>query len=305
MRKRSLLNLFLVLPLLAASMLTFTACDSDELSPRLAKNALEDSPLLRDSCITQTFSTGYYEVNAEDTVQLGQLKRAGMITYTTETVIEKRKRYSYSWYSGSSYYTENVEHIFATVELTEEGKKLEVTNKPLYRSVYEKALGLLDEKEEIKEPAYLSGEADKEAKKDKKEADVATSTDSEAVDVDSVAVDTAVAVEEDFVEEEPQPATTGKSGDAYEVACAKVNKVKHEMLIGFIKIVKVIDVFCPEDYRKSGIGECNFVYELDDLTPFAWVFGDKEKLHERNLSSAKFKHTVDEGWYVTKIGNDD
>lgn len=299
MKKLSLRSLILVLPLLAASMLTFTSCDSDELSPRLAKKALEDAPQLRDSCLTRTFNTGYYEVEAEDTVQLGQLKRAGVITYTTETVVEKRKHYTYSWYGGSSYYTEDVEHIFATVELTEEGKKLEVTNKPVYRSVYEKALGLFDEKEEIKEPAYMSEKAEKE---EKKEFDETASVDS--VEVDSVVGADSAIVEDEIVEEQPKPAKTIKKGNAYEEACAKAHQEVHEMLIGFIKIVKVIDVFCPEDYRKSGIAECNFVYEVDELTPFAWVYIDKEKLHERCLTSAKFKHTVDQGWYVTSIGDD-
>lgn len=301
MRKNSFHGLLAVMPLLAACFLIFSSCDSDELSPRLAKKALEDAPQLRDSCLTRTFETGYYEVEADDTIKLGQLQRAGVITYSAETVVEKRKRYSYSWY-GSSSYTENVDHIFVTVELTEEGKKLEVTNKPVMRSVYEKALGLFDKKEEIKDPAYMSAEAAAAAKKaEQKEDKTSTADVTEAVD--TAVVDT-VAADVDYAEAEPEPEPAAPATDPYDTACAKVNKVEHEMLIANIKIVKVIDVFCPEEYKKNGQGECNFVYEFDDLTPFAWVFGDKEALHKRNVSSAKFKHTVDQGWYVVSAGDE-
>lgn len=302
MKKNSFRGLLTLMPLLAACVLTFTSCDSDELSPRLAKKALQDSPELRDSCLTRTFNTGYYEIEADDTVKLGQLQRAGVITYTTETVVEKKTRYRYSWY-GSSSYTENVDHIFATVELTEQGKKLEVANKPQLRSVYEKALGLFDKKKEIEEPAYMSAMAAEKAKKAEKSETNEPESDEYATE-DSVAVDT-FAVEEDYDEPVTEPTPAATKTDPYDEACSRVNMVQHEMLLGKIEIVKVIDVFCPEEYKKSGAGECNFVYEITELTPFAWVYCDQEQLQTRKLATAKFKHTVDQGWYVTSVGDND
>lgn len=102
-----------------------TSCDSDTLSPRLAKKALQKEAILRDSSAVATFHTGFYEINESEGDQLAQLQAAGMISFNTETIIEKKKKSTYDFWTGYRYYTVDVTHTFATVELTEKGAKIQ------------------------------------------------------------------------------------------------------------------------------------------------------------------------------------
>lgn len=271
----------------------FTSCDSDTLSPRLAKKALKKEAMFRDSSAVELFHTGFYEINESEGKQLAQLQAAGVVTFKTETIIEKKKKSTYDFWTGYRYYTIDVPHTFATVELTNEGKKYEVTRPVIYREDVEKDLRL-HEKSEEEMPDYMAATMQKEAP-DKEVKPAAA----DSVVVDTAATEIAEAVPAQTDREKPEKPDSPEI-DQYELTIARVNRIPHNMLSGKWELVKVKEVFCPEEYAKTGKGSCKFIIEFTDKTPFGYVLGAPEQ-HKRTLLDASLTHYNDVGWVVDAI----
>lgn len=297
---REIVTKFLLSAFVCVGAFSLVSCDSDRLSARLAKKAVEEHTAFRDSSLTVQFNVGYYEVSEDDIAQLNQLQKANVITFKTEKVTEKKKRWSYSWYSSSSY-TENIEHTFADVKLTEEGRKYLVSEKPAMREDWEKVLRKLEKKyKELKEPDFMNLEAKAGEKPEKKEEAVPEKPEKEDEVIDSAEVAEAMAEVAAPMEEE-KPAETTASAGSYEAAVERVKVETCNMLAGKLKVVEVLDVFCPEEYVKNGKGECSVVYEIEDRTPFGWVLYKSENYGVMNF---RLLHTEDNGWVVAKANDD-
>ncbi len=260
---------------------TLASCDSEQLSARQAKKAIQKSPAFRDSTCTGTFSTGYYEVGEAERTGLRQLEKAKMITCKFDTIIEKKKHTHYNWYGPNTYSYTDVEHIYATVDFTEEGREYVVTNVPTVRKDEEKDMKLLEKEEEEVLPDFMDLSVPEEAE------------EAEEAAVDTVAADSVVEAEtvEPVVEEEKE------AKSAYELAREKENKTTHSVLLGEWNVVKVKEVFCPEELRKQGKGSCVVICEFSDKTPFGWV-EDYMKEGERIKANVDLRYYDDMGWLV-------
>ncbi len=272
--------------LLTVSGGMLTSCDSDTLSARLAKNALCKESSFRDSSQCVTLNTGYYEVDEAEITRLKQLQNAKMVTCKIETVIEKKKQSRYNWYSGYTYYYEDVEHQFAEVTLTKEGLKYKVYQPVTMREDLEELLKA-NEKPEEETPDYMTV---------KESTTVQNESSAPEVPADSAAV-----IEEEPVETPPAE-TPSEEKSAYDKALEKANREYHEMLAGRLEVVKVIEVYCPEEMQKNGKGTCKFVYEFVDKTPFGYVLGAPEQ-HKRHIGKATLTHYEDKGWIVDDIND--
>lgn len=274
-----------------------TGCDDTVLSSSSAKKAIKKEAMFAKDYATKVFKTGYYEVDESDLNQLAQLQAAGMVTYTYETFVEKVSKRTYNYWSGYTYYTVDVEHIFAKVDLTDEGRKLVVENPTELRSdIFDDLKANKDYEETV--PAYMSaahGQATPAPAAVKEEEVVEMA---EVVEVaDSAATDTVAVVEE--VVEEPAPAKADPNA-AYEAACAKVNTEEHHMLLGRFHLEKVKEIRCTEEMAKNGVGECKAIITFKDKTPFGFVLGAPQQgyLHIANVSFLRYE---DMGWLVNKI----
>lgn len=266
----------LFIALCAALAFVATSCSSDgPLSASSAKDALKDTELFAKNTYVTAFPTGYYEASEETIETLDKLKSAGMITYTADKVTEYRRVSHYNYYYG--YYYDEVEetHTFVQVALTEQGLKHEVEQPewaPKYLAKYVKAM---KDFEEVL-PEYMDATE-------------------EVVVEEAVVEEYAEPAEE--VAEDDEPANKNK---AYESALAKVNTETHYMLMGQVKLEKVILVSCTADMFKEGRGSCSFIYTVEDKTPFGFVYGNlREGGYESG--SATFKYYNDLGWVVDNI----
>ncbi len=274
--------------LLTVSGGMLTSCDSDTLSARLAKKALCKEAAFRDSSQCVTLSTGYYEVDEAEITQLKQLQNAKMVTCKIETVIEKKRQSRYNWYSGYTYYYEDVEHKFAEVALTKEGLKYKVYQPVTMREDLEELLKA-NEKTEEEMPDYMTVKE-------------STTTQSESAAPEAeVPADSAAVTEEEIVETPPAE-TPSEEKSAYDKALEKVNREHHDMLAGRLEVAKVIEVYCPEEMEKNGKGTCKFAYEFVDKTPFGYVLGAPEQ-HKRRIGKATLTHYEDKGWIVDDIND--
>ena len=73
-----------------------------------------------------------------------------------------------------------------------------------------------------------------------------------------------------LAESSTQPNNADKANPYY-AALKKVKFITVNVLTGFYKVEKVLNVFCPDNYRKSGIGKCNFVCKFTGITPFGKI----------------------------------
>lgn len=279
--------------------IAFTSCDSDQLSKRLAKNAFEESSLMRNSYVC-SLRTGYFEVTGKEEIKrLKQLQAAKMITCKFEKITEQRTTRQYSWY-GSSYSTRDVEHIFAQVDFTEEGKKYVVESLSGLRKDEVEDMKINDEElqkdEEV--PAYMnvSDEIDEPAN-----ASAAKSNDEAATD--TAAADSAYAdgvMDDDgFVDSPDDAQNAAASKSAYPLAIEKINTETQYVKLCQFKLYKVKEVFCSEEMRKNGTGSCLCIIEVSDKNPFAWAFGLEYKEGERIAFKVNLKHYEDMGWVAT------
>lgn len=294
---------FLALMVASTLILSLSSCGDDSvLSSSSAKKALKKEAIFAKDFATVKFNTGFYEVSESELINLQRLKAAGMITLTTETVTEKVQRRDYDYWRGYYYYTVDKEHTFAAVQLTEEGKKLEIEEPTTQRADVIKDFKDNKDYEEVI-PDYMNNY-------DSVAPAAAPVPAADTVAVEEVAVEEVVEVDSTAVEEvavqevEPEPAKPAKQDPnaAYNAALAKVNTEEHNMLLGHYELKKVKEVLCSEDMAKNGTGKCVAIYTFRDKTPFGYVFGAprQDYLSTVNVS---FIHYQDLGWTVSEIGN--
>lgn len=264
-----------------------TSCGSDTLNPRQAKSALEKEAMFSDSSCVKSFNTGFYEVNPAQLNQLKQLRDAGMIDLTTSSVIEKKKVNVYSYWSGYTSELQNVEHTFANVTLTDAARKYEVSHVVRFRDDIEKDLKLREGIISEPTPDYILSNND-----------LNTGAGIEEIVAETADAEEEVAAATDSVSEASQPAAKPQvTVSDYENALSKVSAETHEMLLGKYELVKVTEVFCPENMKENGVGSCSYIYRFIDKTPFGHVF-DAPETGKLSQGHATFRRYVDMGWIV-------
>lgn len=264
-----------------------TSCGSDTLNPRQAKSALEKEAMFSDSSCVKSFNTGFYEVNPTQLNQLKQLRDAGMIDLTISSVMEKKKVSAYSYWSGYTPELQNVEHTFANVTLTDAARKYEVSHVVRFRDDIEKDLKLREGIISEPTPDYILSNND-----------LNTGADIEEIVAETAAAEENVAEATDSVSEASQPAAKAQATVSdYENALSKVSTETHEMLLGKYELVKVTEVFCPENMKENGLGSCAYIYRFVDKTPFGHVF-DTPETGKLSQGHATFRNYVDMGWIV-------
>ncbi len=277
-----------------AASASLTSCgESEVLTKGDAKSAIKKDPAFRDSSYTATFNTGYYEVSENDITTLKQLEKAGVITVKLTNVIEQKRQYSYSYWSGRTSYTVDVEHTFAQVDFTEAGWKYVVWNRPRLREDVEKDLKLNEKDTEEILPDFMNVEAATEENVAAVKETVGTvETDTTVAAVDSIATEEVV---QEVVEEVAAPAA---EADPYEAASSRINIKSWDVMLGKIKVVKAKEVFCPAEDAEKGTGTCTFIVEFYDKTPFGWV-NEAPANGTRMQLKATLTRYNDMGWVVT------
>lgn len=283
----------------AALVLGVSSCGDDAvLGKSAARKAIKKEAVFAKDFATASFDTGYYEVDEDYILKLAQLQAAGVITYKIDNVVEKVQKRNYNYWSGYSYYTVDNEHMFATVEFTEEGRKLVVEKPTRTREDIAKDFKDNEDFEEAM-PEYMNAPADNaepapEAVAVEEEATVETAApDSAVAEADSVATE----VVEEVVEEVAAPANPNA---AYEAAVARVNREEHQVLLGRYKFIKVKEVLCSEEMAKNGVGKCRLLYTFEDKTPFGYVLGAPRQGYVED-TEVSFVYYQDLGWTVSDM----
>lgn len=283
----------------AALVLGVSSCGDDAvLGKSAAKKAIKKEAVFAKDFATASFDTGYYEVDEDYILKLAQLQAAGVITYKIDNVVEKVQKRNYNYWSGYSYYTVDNEHMFATVEFTDEGRKLVVEKPTRTREDIAKDFKTNEDFEEAM-PEYMNAPADNaepapEAVAVEEEATVETAaSDSAVAEADSVATE----VVEEVVEEVAAPANPNA---AYEAAVARVNREEHQVLLGRYKFIKVKEVLCSEEMAKNGVGKCRLLYTFEDKTPFGYVLGAPRQGYVED-TEVSFVYYQDLGWTVSDM----
>lgn len=263
-----------------SGMFMLTSCGNGELTKGKAEDALEDGLLIfQDNSQVESIPVGYFQIDDEKARGLlKELADAGMITYKVEKVVEDKKQANYSYYGGRTYSTKEVDHYFATVALTPEG-----------------------EKQIIKEPLLALEDKDMENKQKDKEIKKTTTSYTTADSIriaDSIAAVEAANAEMATAEtiEAPQEV---QEKSAYKMAQEKQSYGTEYVLSHKNKIVKIKDIYCPEELLKMGKANCDYIYENVKVTPFGRILGRVTE-GERHKNSASFIFYIDRGWCVDK-----
>lgn len=233
--------------------------DGRTLTARAAKKALEKETAFRDSSQVAKLDVGFYETDSAGCQRLRELEKAGVVKCRISVVPERRRVERYTWWEGTTVSYEDVRHIFAEVELSDEGRKYVVANPPV-RPVGDDNLPV---------------------------ADYHNISDTVAAVVEGAGA--------------ASPAVAPGSGDeknkAYSAALKKVRFRAVSVLTGFYRVERVVNVFCPDNYRKGGMGKCEFVCVFTGVTPFGKCLTAHEE-GERTYGSADFTRFEDRGWRV-------
>lgn len=290
---------FIAMLAAAALVLGVSSCGDDAvLGKSAAKKAIKKEAVFAKDFATASFDTGYYEVDEDYILKLAQLQAAGVITYKIDNIVEKVQKRNYNYWSGYSYYTVDNEHMFATVEFTEDGRKLVVEKPTRTREDIAKDFKDNEDFEEAM-PEYMNAPADNaepapEAVAVEEEATVETAApDSAVAEADSVTTE----VVEEVVEEVAAPANPNA---AYEAAVARVNREEHQVLLGRYKFIKVKEVLCSEEMAKNGVGKCRLLYTFEDKTPFGYVLGAPRQGYVED-TEVSFVYYQDLGWTVSDM----
>lgn len=280
--------------LLAATIVAggcLTSCsDGEVLSASSAKKALKKEAMFNKDYAVGAFSTGFYEVSAETLNDLAKLKAAGMITFGVETVVEHVKETRGNWWNGFYTVDKEVTHTFATVDLTEEGAKLEVEEPVLMRADRIKDFAAnKDYTENVPDymEAVYSGEV--------------PSTEETQQPADTIETEIVEEVEGPMAEEaETTPAAKPDPNAAYNATLARVNSETHMMRLGQFEIAKVTEVFCPKNMAEEGRGTATLIYRFVDKTPFGYVLGAPQA-DKLNTAKADFVRYENLGWTVSNL----
>lgn len=288
--------------LIAAMAFAMISCGSDgPLTASSAKNALSKEAVFTKNSLTQKFNVGFYEVSESQLDVLAKLQAAGVITFTAKNVKEyvNTREWTGGWYGSYRYVTKEVPHWFASVDLTDAGKKMVVEDPVVNREDIEKDFKSNKDFNEVV-PQYMSETFVIESPTSTNHS--VEKTD-EPTEVDTTESDTAIVVAEeviDVVEDVPQTAPQDKNSD-YNAALSKVNPIEVNVLLGQIKIVKCKEVLCTNDMFEAGKGECKFIWKVTDKTPFGYVADNFPPEGYLNPGTATFVYYNDMGWTVEKF----
>ncbi|MDE6513162.1 MAG: hypothetical protein K2L05_03135 [Muribaculaceae bacterium] len=288
----------------AALTLTAASCSNDgPLTASSAKKAIEKEAFFQKNTLADEFKTGYYESSESNLDKLAQLQAAGMINYSTDEVTEyvTSRQWVGGWYGSYQNVTREIKHWFVNVSLTEAGAKLVVDEPDMKRKDILKDLKANKDYAEII-PDYMTV-----GHKGAKPVAAPAVEEAEEVVVEEVA-DTVEEIVEmaEAVEETPAPAPANKNA-AYEAALGRVNSEEVYVLMCQFKVVKCKEVFCPEEMKEAGKGQCSFVWKVTDKTPFGYVLMSSQIPGEGylNTGSAEFVFYNDLGWTVSKLDLND
>lgn len=266
-------------------VLGMSACSSGgntALTKSAAENALEESSFFAKDSKLMPFQTGYYEVTLDQLSHLAKLQAAKMITLRVDELTELKRR---NWYGN----LESVDHYFAAVELTDEGKKFE--KEPfVYKPSYLKKYLAANEEYAPTLPEYLS--ATYVPKGTKKDGNTGA-TDANG----SGSHKSNTHQSRQTSEQDEQVAAVNEE---YNKAKARINTVDHLMLLCQFKLEKVYEVKSNLNPDKADTGTCKLIYQFEDLTPFAYVYYTVTDTQYR-IASASFSRYEDLGWTVTDI----
>lgn len=241
-----------------ALWLTPSCGDNRTLTPRAAKKALEKETAFRDSSQVAKLDVGFYETDSAGRLKLEELQKAGVVRCKASVVSEHRRVERYTWWEGTTVAYEDVKHIFVDVALSDEGRKYVVANPP------EHPVG----------------------------DDNLPSTDYHNIS------DTVAAVVEGVGAASPAAKSSADDKNkAYTDALKRVKYSAVNVLTGFYRVERVVNVFCPENYRKGGMGKCEFVCVFTGITPFGRSLTSLRD-DERTYGSATFTRFEDRGWRV-------
>lgn len=247
-----------------------TACsaDTNPLSESSAKSALKKEAVFAKDSQVRDFAIGFKEVSDNELNQLAQLKAAGVVEYTAETVIEKRKVRQWNGYwAPPTVVIQETPHTFADIKLTPAGEKYVIAEPTLYRDDLKKDLNANNDYEEnVPEYMHASHIAQTApAAVNEPATEVVEETEVEEIIEDVPMDDDGEAVEE-------APAANNLNA-AYEKMCARVNIENVNVLLGRYEIVNVKEILCTEDMYKAGKGSCKVFFKFVDKTPFGFVLG--------------------------------
>lgn len=233
--------------------------DGRTLTARAAKKALEKETAFRDSSQVAKLDVGFYETDSAGCQRLRELEKAGVVKCRISVVPERRRVERYTWWEGTTVAYEDVRHIFAEVALSDEGRRYVVANPPVH-------------------PVGDDGLP--------------------SADYHNIS-DTVAAVVEGAGAASPAAASAGggEGNKAYSAALKKVRYRAVSVLTGFYRVERVVNVFCPENYRRGGMGKCEFVCVFTGITPFGRCLTAHEE-GERTYGSADFTRFEDRGWRV-------
>jgi len=272
--------------LVAALSLTLGSCSNDgPLTVSSAKVALKKEALFGKDNIAKSFTLGFYEASESTLQNLAKLKAAGVITMEAEKVVEHVERRKWNYWN-SYIVTEDVNHYFVNVSMTEEGQKYVVEAPAKLRKDLVEDMKANENLEEVM-PAYMSETFAVEGNTETAEVEEAV----EEVPADTVAEPAA----------EEQPSTVVKPAvdpnAAYKAAQARVKTEEVYVRLGRYELVKVKEVKCTEDMYKAGTGTARFFTRFVDKTPFGFV---AKMPAEGYVSSGTATFTLyqDMGWLV-------
>lgn len=289
--------------LIALSVATFiavglTSCDDSVLSTSSAKKAINKEAVFAKDYATVAFNTGFYEVNESQLLDLKRLQAAGMISFSTETVIEKVQKSSYNYWTGYNYYTVDEKHIFANVQLTEEGMKYVVENPTTKRADIIEDFKANENYEELI-PDYMEIFAS-DIEEDTAFVEEEPEEVVEVVEENTSGLSDSVETEAPSQPVQESTQTKAEPNAAYNAAIAKVHTEEHQMLLGRFSLEKVKEVRCTEEMAKNGRGECQAIITFKDKTPFGYVYGAPQQDYLQ-VVSVSFIHYQDLGWIVESI----
>lgn len=281
----------------AIAAIGISCCDDSVLSTSSAKKALKKEAIFAKDYATALFKTGYYEVDATELTALNQLVAAGMITLSTDTIVEKAEKRSYDYWTGYRYYTIDVEHIFVNVVLSDKGKALIIEEPTTMRKDI-----INDLKPNNNYVEYVPDYMNLDEQSENVEEVVI-----EAIDTNDSINDTLTVVEDATVanntssNQATQKDVVNPNAE-YNQAINKVSFEEHNMLLGRYSLEKVKEIRCSEEMAKNGIGECKAIITFCDKTPFGYILGAPNEGYLQTIS-ASFVYYQDLGWTVTKISD--
>lgn len=264
--------------LLMGGVLLLASCgDSSQFTKGTAESAASEvMQVLEDNYNYSTVKTGYYECDDDgDRLKLRKLAAAGVVTYKAEKVTDVRG----GWYSY------NVDHVFVTVALTEEGQKYVLTQEEVDAIDEARSKAGVDEDlhysamdEEYPEDAVPVEETFPGDKAGSSPSDSGSASSSSSADYSSTS-----------------SSSDAAEMSAYEKAKARENSETVYVETFKVRVAKARNLRCTEEMMKDGKATAEVIIECFDVTPFGRILGGVRE-GERDINKLSFIYYNDKGW---------